>query len=409
MKPGYLSQFFSGVAVKELRAVEADSARSHQHEFNGVIDLKRVFGTERRTYQARFVYLSDNDEEPVVADGTLTWYDAREMHPTRSEHRMYFPTTPVTSCAAKDDLLVIGKRPNPDQPLLVIIAQGGSTIANQVLWLFHVQLASNYAFSVREELETEQDRIEFTSRFILEQIGIPVETTEETYLDTMLARFGAAFPPTRQFSEYARSTIEGVDPVGAPDAALMAWMEREEVLFRTLEKHILADRLTQGFHDDIEGFLEFSKSVQNRRKSRVGFALENHVEVILKSSRLRHARSALTEGRSRPDFLFPGADQYRDFNFDSALLTMLGVKSTCKDRWRQVLAEATRIPDKHLLTLETAISLNQTAEMRSQHLHLVVPKSLHGTYTEPQRVWLMDLTDFIALLRERQRGAGLEE
>jgi hypothetical protein len=404
MKPGYLSQFFSGIAIKRLSAVEADPARSNQREFNGVAGLKSVFGSERQTFQARFAYLSDNDEEPVVADGTLTWYDARETHETRSEHRLYFTPTAVSSCAAEGDLLVIGKR--PDNSVLVIIAQGGSTIANQVLWLFNVQLLSGYAFSVREELETEQDRIEFASRFILEQIGVPVETTAETYLDQILQKFGPRFPPTRQFSEYARSTIDGVDPVGDPDATLMAWMEREEVLFRTLEKHILAERLIQGFQGDIEGFLEFSKSVQNRRKSRVGFALENHVEVIVERSGILYSRSAFTEGRARPDFLFPGTTHYQNEHFNPALLTMLGVKSTCKDRWRQVLAEAARIPKKHLLTLEAAISANQTAQMQEHELRLVVPRSLHVTYAVSQRDWLLDLESFIALVTERQRMAS---
>jgi hypothetical protein len=186
----------------------------------------------------------------------------------------------------------------------------------------------------------------------------------------------------------------------------MAWMDREEILFRTLEKYLLADRLTEGFQDDIEGFLEFSKSVQNRRKSRVGFALENHVEVILSSSQIRYSRAALTEARCRPDFLFPGVDHYRDQSFDPSLLTMLGVKSTCKDRWRQVLAEALRIPRKHLLTLETAISTHQTDEMQSQSLHLVVPRSLHETYNATQRPWLLDLMTFIGMLREKQHQAG---
>ena len=39
MKAGYLSEFFAGVALKTLSAVEADTARSRQHEFNGVQDL----------------------------------------------------------------------------------------------------------------------------------------------------------------------------------------------------------------------------------------------------------------------------------------------------------------------------------------------------------------------------------
>ena len=407
MKAGYLSQFFSGIAIKKLSAVEADTTRSHQHEFNGDAGLKRVFGSPKSIFETRFIYLSDNDDEPVVADGTLTWYDARERHPTRSEYRMYFPTTAVSLCAAEGDLLVIGRR--SDESVLVIIVQSDSTIANQVLWLFRVDLLSHHGFSAREELETEQDRIQFASRFILEQIGISVETTAENYLDRMIRLFGAKFPRTREFSEYARSTVEDVDPAEDPDAAVMAWMEREEVLFRTLEKHIIAERLTRGFHEDVDGFLEFSLSVQNRRKSRVGFALENHLEVIFSACRVRCERSAFTEGRSRPDFLFPGVTQYCDPGFDSALLTMLGVKSTCKDRWRQVLAEAHRIEEKHLLTLETSISTHQTTEMQSQRLQLVIPRGLHGTYMSAQQTWILDIAGFMGLVRERQRRAGISQ
>src|SRR5690606_35015935 len=78
------------------------------------------------------------------------------------------------------------------------------------------------------------------------------------------------------------------------------------------------------------------------------------------------------------------------------------LKSTCKDRWRQVLSEADRIDEKHLLTLETAISAGQTAEMRSKRLQLVLPRGLHGTYLPAQRDWLMDVGSFVDLVRERQ-------
>jgi hypothetical protein len=86
---------------------------------------------------------------------------------------------------------------------------------------------------------------------------------------------------------------------------------------------------------------------------------------------------------------------------------MLGVKSTCKDRWRQVLVEARRIPKKHLLTLETAISQHQTDLMRDENLQLVLPKSLHGTYTGSQQEWLLDVAGFASLVRERQTRAGI--
>jgi hypothetical protein len=184
-------------------------------------------------------------------------------------------------------------------------------------------------------------------------------------------------------------------------------MEKEEILFRTLEKHIILERLNIGFHDDVDGFLSFSLSVQNRRKSRVGLALENHLENIFRICDIRYERSATTEGYARPDFLFPGQAQYRDPRFEALHLTMLGVKSTCKDRWRQVLAEAARIDRKHLFTLETSISANQTSEMEANNLQLVVPRGLHNTYGDAQRAWLLDLAGFIGTIRQKQTTAGI--
>ncbi len=403
MKAGHLSQYFTGIAAKRLSAVESDLFRSHQHEFNGVDQLMKIFGRAegKMKFPARFIYLNDHDDEPVVADGFLTWYDAREKHPTRTEHRLYFPTTTVSDCAAESDLLVIGRR--PDGSVLVVVAEDGSTIANQVQWLFGISDLTHPGFSVREELETEQDRIAFASRFILENIGVVIdEPPEETFLDVMLKRFSSGFPTTREFSAYARSTLSDINLQDGLDAAIMAWMEREEILFRTLERYLIADRLTKGFNDDVDGFIQFSLSVQNRRKSRVGYALENHLQAMFEECKIRYSRTPVTEQKSKPDFIFPGKKEYYDLTFDPLHLTMLGVKSSCKDRWRQVLAEANRISNKHLLTLETAISTNQTDEMQAQNLQLVLPKSLHSTYTANQQQWLMDVSAFVDLVRSRQ-------
>lgn len=402
MKAGHLSEYFTGVAAKRLMAVEADVFRSNQHEINGVEGLKQIFGEAhgKQKFAARFIYLNDHDDEPVVGDGFLTWYDAREKHPTRSEYRLYFPTTNVSLCAAEGDLLVLGRR--PDGSVLVVIAESGSTIANQVQWLFGLGNLAHPGFSVREELESEQDRIEFASRFILENIGVAVETHEKTYLDVMLARFGGQFPSTLEFSAFSRSTLKDVRAVDDPDAAVIAWMEREEILFRTLERYLISDRLSKGFDENVGEFMSYSLSVQNRRKSRVGRALENHMEVVFTERGIRYTRSGLTERKSRPDFVFPGVKEYHDTGFDPVKLTMLGVKSTCKERWRQVLAEADRIKKKHLLTLEPGVTANQTSEMKSKGLQLVVPASLQPTYTAGQQEWLMNIAEFTALVAGRQ-------
>jgi hypothetical protein len=419
MKRGHLSEYFTGVATKRLSAVEADVLSSHQHEFNGVEALKRIFGeaVAKKHFPARFIYMNDRDDESIVSDGSLTWYDAREKHPTRSEHRLYFPTNVVSDCAAVNDLLVIGTR--PDGSVLVVIAENGSTVAGQVRWLFGAVDLADPGYSIREDLDSGRDRVTFVSRLILENIGVIVASPPDTHLEDMLRKFDRRFPTTRTFSEYARSTIPDVHPDDGADTALVAWMEREETLFRMLERHLIADRIARGFGEshmiadgiahsskvDVDGFIAFSLSVQNRRKSRVGYALENHLERLFLDAGIQFARTAVTENRSKPDFLFPGRNEYADKHFDSERLTVLGVKSTCKDRWRQVLTEADRVERKHLLTLESAISTQQTDEMRARCLQLVLPRPLHETFTAAQQTWLMDVDGFVDVVRRRQTSA----
>ena len=403
MKKGYLSEFFSSAAIKTLSAVEADLVRSNQHEFNGVEALKKLFGeaTGKQRYYSKFIYLTDDDDsEPIVSEGTLTWYDAREANPTRSEHRLYFPTTEVSSKAGPGDTMVIGLR--QDGSVVVVVAEVGSTAANQIKWLFGFSDSVKEGFSVKAEAESDYVKLEFASKLILEQIGIVADEQNDNYLEVMLEKFGGIFPSTRVFSAFARSTVPHVDPRDNPDETLVEWMEREEQLFRTLEKHIVADRLVNGFISDVDSFLSFSLSVQNRRKSRVGHALENHLEEIFINHNVQYDRAKVTENKSKPDFLFPGITQYQNPDFDSLLLTMLGVKSTCKDRWRQVLAEADRIKQKHLLTLEPSISEAQTDEMQQKKLTLVLPKAIHSSYTTSQQTCLLSLDDFLCLIRSRQ-------
>lgn len=65
--------------------------------------FKKLFGREPegQEFPARFIYLNDDDDEAVVADGSVTRYDARAGHATQSEHRLYFPTMAVSECAAR--------------------------------------------------------------------------------------------------------------------------------------------------------------------------------------------------------------------------------------------------------------------------------------------------------------------
>lgn len=404
MSQGSLSDYFRGVVFKTLTAVEADVLVSNQHEYNGTEALKRVLGTDQpKSFTTRFLLVGD-DGDTVSDDGFLTWYDARERHPTRSEYRLYFPTNTVTSQSRAGDALFIARR--PDDEMLVIVAPAGSTIRSQLLWLFGLDEPRGGDFEARE-FEVRPRETDFVVRLVLQELGIDSEGPAEERFDGLIDRFGLAFPSTRAFSEFARSTLPEIDPRDDPDAALLAWIEREEQLFRRLERRIVAERLRAGFAADdtidVDGFLSFSLSVQNRRKARAGAALENHVELVFQTFDLTFQRGAETENRNRPDFLFPGSDAYRNPDFPADQLLMLGSKTTCKDRWRQVLSEAQRIPEKHLLTLEPGISETQTDEMKSKCLSLVIPARIHETYRPAQRSALMTLAEFVEHARDVQQ------
>ncbi|WP_321391399.1 type II restriction endonuclease [uncultured Desulfuromusa sp.] len=395
MNKGSLSEYFEGVAAKHLSAVEAYPETSNQHEFNGVTALRNLFGADRFTTKTDFIYLGDDISTTERSEGFLTWYDARDKHPTRTEYRLYFSSNTVTDLASEDDLILFCKQHSGD--LLVMVAKAGSTAENQLLWLFDLPFLGDKTLFK----EVGDSKVGFVERTILEHLGIESIDTDDQYLELMLERYKGSFPKTRVFSMLARETCEKVDPVEAPDATLIQWLDHEEKLFRSLERHIVEQRLKNGF-DDVESFISFSLSVHNRRKSRAGHSLENHLEQIFVDNKLLFERGVKTENRSKPDFLFPGQRAYHTDDFPRMLLTMLGVKTSCKDRWRQVLAEANKIPQKHLLTLEPGISNNQTEEMQSQSLQLVVPDIIFSSYGAEQKAWLLNVQDFILCVKEKQ-------
>ncbi len=402
IRRGLLSDYFDGIAVKQLRAVEADALRSNQHEFNSSRQFRSLLGEpQRQVFPTTLVWLG-GEQEGLSVEIDLTWYQSRK--PPRREHRLYFPTNPVSEMAREDDFLFIARR--TDGTLLVVITPAESTMTGQLRWLFGLDDQVQMDYSSQTIGAGNDAELDFAARYILEELGIELEEKEADKLDRLIERFGLKFPATSVMSGLARASLPEVNARDDPDEALLLWMEREEQLFRRLERQIVAERLRTGFVDgetvDVDGFVRYSLSVQNTRKTRAGYALEHHVAAVLEANGIRFERGAVTENRNRPDFLFPGATEYQDRLYPEERLTMLGSKSTVKDRWRQVLSEASRIEEKHLLTLEPAVSVNQTDEMRAKQLQLVVPDRIRQTYRPVQQTWLMTMSGFLDLLSCRQ-------
>lgn len=97
-------RIFKSSCIKTLSAVEVRPERSNQHELNGVQELKHVFGISRFSDDAIFSLRGGN----ITATAGVTWYDAREAHPTRTEHRFYFKSNPVMDLAEEGDDIVVG-------------------------------------------------------------------------------------------------------------------------------------------------------------------------------------------------------------------------------------------------------------------------------------------------------------
>ena len=402
---GQLSDYFEGVGVKRLSAVDAEPKTSNQHEVGTTKKMRDDFlgETHQQKFPAIYIWLG-GDQEGFTEESWATHYDARLNKPRAAEWRLYYPSNPVTEAMKAGDTLFLAK--DQGGVLWFIVAPEGSTSEQQLFWLFGLR-PEGKSF-VSREFSDEEPELDFAARFILDEIGVEFEEPEADKLDSIIEKFGMTFPKTAEFSDLARLTLPEVRAEDDPDAALIAWLDHEEALFRRLERKIVSSRIEAGFVDDsgtdVDGFISFSLSVQNRRKSRMGHSLENHLAAVLRAHDIRHVRGAMTEHKHKPDFLFPDLETYQAAPAEGdARLTMLGAKSTCKDRWRQVLAEAEKISRKHLLTLEPGISEPQTDQMEASSLQLVVPAPVHRSYTDAQRGWLWSVGDFIGEVRAKQQ------
>lgn len=215
------------------------------------------------------------------------------------------------------------------------------------------------------------------------------------------------FPETRQMAEFAREiynkahNITDTKICKYPDEQLLKWIDTEYRLFRCFEEKVYTPIYSQPF-PNCQELVKFSNIILNRRKSRAGKSLEHHLATIFTAARLEYEEQAVTEDNKKPDFLFPNGEAYHNLLFPTDNLVFLGAKTTCKDRWRQVLNEANRIETKYLFTLQQGISKNQLREMKHEHLKLVVPAAYRTSFDKEFQPEIETLGTFIKMVKEKQ-------
>ena len=232
------------------------------------------------------------------------------------------------------------------------------------------------------------------------------KTRENAEFDRFISSIKEGFPTSSEMAAAARRIQDTLynrrkQIITDPDKKLLEWTDLEYRLFRRLEQVRYSDLLIHGF-SSVEEFLSAANQVLNRRKSRAGKSLEHHLAAIFEGNGLQYSEQAITEGRKKPDFLFPSQIAYHNPSFPTERIIALGAKTTCKDRWRQVINEADRLRNrpKYLCTLQQGISVAQLDEMQKEQVVLVVPKKYIDFYPKSRQDQIWSLNRFVSYVKE---------
>ena len=265
-------------------------------------------------------------------------------------------------------------------------------------------------------LETEEEIEEFLTTFAIDptqtnrlidtgRLGLFLGKREELAIKEFINGLTVDFPMSEDMSaasRYIENTVhDRVEDVREnPDRKLIAWTDMEYKLFKALEHERYKDLIFKGF-TSVDEFVRAANIVLNRRKSRAGKSLEHHLAAIFDGNEIEYSSQAVTEGNKKPDFLFPSQEAYHNFDFSVDYLVSLAAKTTCKDRWRQVLNEADRLRDrpKYLCTLQQGVSGAQMDEMQAENVILVVPKPYIATYPQDRRDRIWTLARFVQYVK----------
>lgn len=263
-------------------------------------------------------------------------------------------------------------------------------------------------------LETDDEIEEFLDTFgisltetnsLIDIQRVSAETQEKLSIQEFINNLDVDFPASDVMSAAARAieekTYDHIEYIRLnPDEKIISWTNMEYTLFRALEYARYGEIITKGFQS-VDEFVRVANVVLNRRKSRAGKSLEHHLSAIFDGNCIEYSSQAVTEGNKKPDFLFPSQEAYHDHGFSVDYIVSLAAKTTCKDRWRQVLNEADRLKDKpkYLCTLQQGISGAQMDEMQAENVILVVPKPYIATYPKDRRDRIWTLARFVQYVK----------
>ena len=269
---------------------------------------------------------------------------------------------------------------------------------------------SGYVLAREEDIEALQSALGVNVQRFWDLYGgpqLPLETPSECiehYFRGFVNSI-SAFPKGAVFSQEAMKALEECLPYfteGNVDDRLVQAIDAEHQLFRMAERKLCEAEVHRLF-EGIDEFLKTAQTIVNRRRARAGRSWENHFAQILDQAKIPFDAQPSIDGK--PDLVIPGVSEYNDNSYPDDRLFIVGLKTTCKDRWRQVLNEGRRVKQKHLATLQQGISLNQLNEMAEVNVSLIVPQDRHPLYPKGSSINLMSIEEFIESVRRALANA----
>ncbi|HEX4310251.1 MAG TPA: type II restriction endonuclease [Acidobacteriaceae bacterium] len=362
--------------LKFISANDVNATGAHQYGFylpkqDGVWQMFSGHPPQKGTLEKELVSIRWQVEE-YETQSAITWYGKG----TRSEYRLtrFGRNFPYLTRDSVGDLLIL------------------IPVGPRQFRAFLIDLEDDI-----EELEAALG-LQIGDSWAVYRNGAGQEESEDECVERAFGEFVeglVAFPPGQVFSQTTHRTLDDCVRGFAQrdlDSSLTKLMESEYRLFKMAERSLCTAEVRRLFRD-IDDFLTVAATVMNRRKSRAGRSLENHVSALLVRRQIPHVmRPNAIDGK--PDVVIPSVEAYLNLDWPTERLYVIGLKTTCKDRWRQILNEARRVQRKYILTTQPGISANQLQEMHEAGVSLVVPESLHREYPRGTQIQILSLEEF---------------
>ncbi|MGW3547135.1 type II restriction endonuclease [Janibacter hoylei] len=418
---GRIAEQLAGVGFKQLTVVDCiGEGKSNQHELNTSAAMRSFLGAERRVFPCTYLRFDGafTDGAYESEDLTATYYDSRERQLNRSpEFRLVYPKASAIMQAAREGDWCWVLRREADDRLLVVVAEGGAPVALQLDRLLGTSLRTaedpvgQRSFALGDLGRASDRDLSVEDADLLTVLGLSIEVRHGEALARVIERFGSqgSMPSTQDFATFTRQLCDTSTPVEDADRALHDWYAFSTEMFFGFEKHVLQPVLDRAFVGkptiDIDTFFDLAKKHMNSRYSRAGYTFEHHLGAVFEAHGLVFTRMTkrLPDG-SKPDFLFPGSGAYGDADVPDGLLTFLGAKTTTKERWMQVVAEAPRIRVRHLATMDRELNAEILNAMAHNDVVPVVPEPvLSECYDLSLASGMMNVQAFIEQTLDRQR------